>query len=476
MTALPSCGASGGLVFAHELGHNMGLQHDRYAEPGTNWPFPYSFGYVNQRAFDEDAPRDARWRTIMANDSQCLREAGFSCPRLPRFSNPNQRYPDADGDPLGVPGDEPSDAVDGPADAVRTLDETRHGIANFRRSATRCHYRLSQTERTVGTGGGRYSVRVETAPGCAIATRSHDPFLWVASTATETGGGGEIRYYVTDNEGMPRAGPISIGGETLEVRQHGVRDIVNVCDRSPVIRDAIVASTTADDCAEVTAFDLLEIVALDLSERGLTGNLEEQDFADLPNLRTLSLRHNRIGGRIPSSIGSSQNLRVLDLSANEFVGRIPSELGDLNNLVDLRLNYNNLSGPIPPELGRLGNLRYLFLEVNDLTGPIPPELGHLENVGRLDLSGNELTGLIPAELGSMRSLAHLDLTDNHLTGPIPTELGGIRYLSSLLLVANELTGTIPPTLGELSYLRRLGLSWNGLTGYIPPGDCQYPVG
>ena len=132
----------------------MGLQHDRYAEPGTNWPFPYSFGYVNQRAFDEDAPRDARWRTIMANDSQCLREAGFSCPRLPRFSNPNQRYPDADGDPLGVPGDEPSDAVDGPADAVRTLDETRHGIANFRRSATRCHYRLSQTERTVGTGGG----------------------------------------------------------------------------------------------------------------------------------------------------------------------------------------------------------------------------------------------------------------------------------------------------------------------------------
>ena len=29
-------------VFAHELGHNMGLRHDRYATPASNFPFPYS--------------------------------------------------------------------------------------------------------------------------------------------------------------------------------------------------------------------------------------------------------------------------------------------------------------------------------------------------------------------------------------------------------------------------------------------------
>ena len=131
---------AGGIVFAHELGHNMGLLHDRWDEVhrcctardgrslATNTPLHYSYGYVNQQAFVAGAPVSTRWHTIMGIDSQC-RDAGFACSRLLRFSNPDMTY---NGDPMGVPGDGPSSSVNGPSDARRTLNETRRVVANFR--------------------------------------------------------------------------------------------------------------------------------------------------------------------------------------------------------------------------------------------------------------------------------------------------------------------------------------------------------
>ena len=128
-------------TFAHELGHTMGLNHDRYAatrcpqcsvlpeQDLARWePHPYAFGYVNQRALEPGAPASSRWVTIMAYGQQC-QDAGFGCYELRRFSNPELTY---NGDPMGVPGGEPSSSVTGPADARRTLNETRRIVANFR--------------------------------------------------------------------------------------------------------------------------------------------------------------------------------------------------------------------------------------------------------------------------------------------------------------------------------------------------------
>ncbi len=127
-----------GLVFAHELGHNMGLDHDRYEfihrgfednSPGS----AANFGYVNQRMFEPNTPESARWRTIMAYRSQCRFVGSFRCPRIPYFSNPELTN---NGDPMGVPTDNPSTGVDGPADAVGTINDRREITANFRRSST----------------------------------------------------------------------------------------------------------------------------------------------------------------------------------------------------------------------------------------------------------------------------------------------------------------------------------------------------
>ena len=127
-----TCAGCNSWTFAHELGHNMGLNHDRYDSPFSS-TFAFSHGYVNQRAFAEGAPESARWRTIMAYSEQCVIAGGFSCDGVRRFSNPNQTYR---GDPLGIPGDERTTALDGPADAVRTLNLMRHSVSGFRPRAS----------------------------------------------------------------------------------------------------------------------------------------------------------------------------------------------------------------------------------------------------------------------------------------------------------------------------------------------------
>ena len=134
--------------FAHELGHNMGLHHERYIQ--RNAPLPFSHGYVNQQAFVEGAPGSAGWFTIMAYGTQC-HDAGLSCGPIMRFSNPNQTYL---GDPLGVQGDERGTVADGPADAVRALNHTRHSVGAFRPRASGTRLTmpttLSQTRPVVG--------------------------------------------------------------------------------------------------------------------------------------------------------------------------------------------------------------------------------------------------------------------------------------------------------------------------------------
>ena len=122
------------LGFAHELGHNMALRHDRYEQSferdwgGGVLTSDPAYGYVNQRAFGAGAPESSRWRTIMAYNTQCD-DADFLCTYLLRFSNPRQQY---DGDPLGVPQEPANRDVDGPADAVAVLNATGPAVALWR--------------------------------------------------------------------------------------------------------------------------------------------------------------------------------------------------------------------------------------------------------------------------------------------------------------------------------------------------------
>ena len=139
------CGSG---AFAHEIGHNNGANHDRYVkydeecdtDPETpcfdDFPSAYSYGYINQLGLDSSATQQRRWRTLMAYADQCS-EVDVYCPRLMRFSNPDQSWAS---DSLGVHGtnglssyrDAEDAAMRGPADAARTHREFAHDLANRR--------------------------------------------------------------------------------------------------------------------------------------------------------------------------------------------------------------------------------------------------------------------------------------------------------------------------------------------------------
>ncbi len=112
-TAVRSC-ATGYYTFGHELGHNMGLRHDVYVDPGTT-PYPYAHGYVNTWAVNP-------FRTIMAYNTACEDE-WKNCTRLQYWSNPavtNVFFP------MG----------NATADDHTALNNTARTVANFRQAVS----------------------------------------------------------------------------------------------------------------------------------------------------------------------------------------------------------------------------------------------------------------------------------------------------------------------------------------------------
>lgn len=120
---------SPGYSFQHELGHNMGANHDWYTE-GPTTP-SYAHGYVHT---DAGGPS---WITIMSYFDLCTAR-GVSCGRLLYWSNPDVTM---NGVPMGVPAGTNTTCLAGDpyntqcdADDHRRLNETALVVANFRSS------------------------------------------------------------------------------------------------------------------------------------------------------------------------------------------------------------------------------------------------------------------------------------------------------------------------------------------------------
>lgn len=79
-----------GLIYAHEVGHNMGMEHDR-ANANVNDPSASNYGWYDCMA---------GWATLMSYQNQVCANINVAEPkRIPYFSNPDVKY---NGLPTGI--------------------------------------------------------------------------------------------------------------------------------------------------------------------------------------------------------------------------------------------------------------------------------------------------------------------------------------------------------------------------------------
>ena len=169
-----SLGLHASRTFSHEWGHEMAIRHDRYAwiaavdDHRILRPMAYGHTYAHYLP-GQDIPEWCQG-TIMSYFTQCHDDERLRPPHIPpvlgvpNFSNPQIYYPrpktsdfarigwdDVEGPgashpdvPMGVPGDQRTMALDGPADAARAIDEVWNIVADlseppFERLAGACN-------------------------------------------------------------------------------------------------------------------------------------------------------------------------------------------------------------------------------------------------------------------------------------------------------------------------------------------------
>jgi len=180
------------LTFIHELGHNLGCQHDR-ANASSIPIYPYSYGYQDpQRAF----------RTVMAYD--CV----GGCPRIPYFSNPELTY---QGKPVGIPEGNPN-----AADNAKTINSTRTAMAAYRASVTPAIQVLAPNGGESWRVGGTYAITWATSDFSSNVTiELHQGGILQRTIASNIPDSGSFQWSIPPQLPLGAAYSIRIKGDAL---------------------------------------------------------------------------------------------------------------------------------------------------------------------------------------------------------------------------------------------------------------------
>ena len=512
-------------AFQHELGHNLGLMHDRYQEGDdlrlddpARFPYrAFGFGYVNQ-----DFTRPKCRRTIMAYRDQCedegYTEYGSRVSEL-RFSNPEVNF-DNGLDPSGVEGEELTTALDGPVNAAKAIDDAWDTVAGLFRG---CPYMtvfpsfpgsldfspLGET-RTV-----RFSPSGSIPNACVGAdldfTISAAGDFVSTSAVSKTGTGTDSEYTLTIE--VEKNDRCESRSRTLDVRNQSTQALVGrilvsqsglkLCGLIDNMTDPAGVAVSLDfsgrgiyrvlgtlfedftglkrlnlsqnsivslSSYSFATVELLESLDDSLSKRDQI-NLIEQDLSitrGLVNLESLDLSHNELGLLEPAAFFGLKKLKDLDLSHNRLRNLPADSFSDLISLRKLDASHNQLATFSANMFSADNLLSELDLSNNKIASLPSDSFSRLSQLRDLDLSFNAITDLPAGVFSSLGSLEYLWLDHNSVTSLTSETFSALGSLRALSLDKNRLDSLAASTFQNLSRLQYFWLSLDEMTS-IPSG-------
>ena len=135
---------------------------------------------------------------------------------------------------------------------------------------------------------------------------------------------------------------------------------INVADRTPQVRDAIVAAAGVNTPAEVTEAHLAAITALNLASKNITA-LKIGDFDGLTSLQALFLNNNQL-----TDLPAFLFIRYPERAARTPTTVVGTIFNGLTSLQQLHLNNNQLTFLREAVFYGLTSLQYLSLHNNTI--------------------------------------------------------------------------------------------------------------
>ena len=295
--------------------------------------------------------------------------------------------------------------------------------------------------RTPGTTAA-VTVDIGTLPGLptdhagyALAKASDRPLEVLSSTVGTVGDRGDQQPEQPQQPEVP-------GGE-------GDTPTPTLCDRTPQVRDAIVAAVpSVSDCNDVTEAQLATgITSLFLNGQSIT-TLKADDFAGLTRLVELRLYDNQLSTLPANLFDGLSSLTTLYLNGNQL-SLLPKGLFDgLSSLATLYL-YGNAVDPLPLAV----SLEQVGADQVQAVAPIgaPFEIVLPISVTNGRLSGGATTLTIPA--GSVASASLTVVSTPGTTAAVTVDMGTLprlptNHVGYALVKANDLPLEVISTLAN----------------------------